>query len=115
VNMQRQYVPADWPTFADTKIVQVTESLDGPRRSVLVHQVSTSSFSINVDRWRRAWQGKGYALTREADAPNPGTGERQWMAFFDKGGETADVTVYENRAQGRTAVAVNRIKAKESP
>jgi hypothetical protein len=102
-------VPSGWPAFGDTRVLQVTESDDGPRHSVLVHQSSRAGFSINVDRWRRAWQQRGYALTREVEVPAERGAGRQWMAFFDRAGESADVTVAESGTRAGVVVTVNHV------
>jgi hypothetical protein len=102
-------VPSGWPTFSDSRVLQVTESDDGPRHSVLVHQASRASFGITVDRWRRAWQQRGYALSREVEVPAQGGAGRQWLAFFDRAGESADVTVAEAGTTAGVMVTVNHV------
>lgn len=111
VDARAATLPAGWPAFGDTRVLQVTESDDGPRHSVLVHQSSRASFSINVDRWRRAWQQRGYALTREVEVPAERAAGRQWMAFFDRSGDSADVTVAELEARAGVVVTVNHVSA----
>jgi len=109
-DLKSDYVPKDWPRFNDTQVMQVTESQDGPRQSLLMSSMSRSSYGVNVQRWRQEWQRRGYALTRETELP-ASAGQRGWMAFFDNGEQTMDVTITELPGSGKVAILANRSAA----
>ncbi|MCO5978572.1 hypothetical protein [Ideonella oryzae] len=108
-DLQRDYIPRGFPQFADTRIVQVTDSQDSGQHSVLVQQSSRAGFALNVDRWRREWQRQGFQLTQEAQVP-AGTGQgRGWTAFFDRQGAAVEVSVAEMTPGGDVAVTVHQL------
>lgn len=113
-DVRRDWVPAGWPRFADTRIVQVMESNDGPRRSQFVQQTARGAFSVHVDRWRREWLQRGLSLTRQSP-PDGGNGQpRAWTALFDRDAESVEVSVAE-RAAGELVVVVNRTLPRSTP
>ncbi len=94
-DLRADFVPADWPQFADTQVLQVTESEDGPKRSVLLNLVSRASYGTNLQRWRGEWQRRGLTLSRETEVAGARPGERGWMALFDGAAESLELTVAE--------------------
>lgn len=113
-DIHRDFVPPGWPRFADTRIVQVMESADGPRRSQYVQQTARGAFSVHVDRWRREWVQRGLSLTRQSPTDKPANQPRAWTALFDREGESVEVSVAE-RSAGDLVVVVNRTLPRNSP
>jgi hypothetical protein len=103
---RRDFVPPNWPKWRDAKVTQVTESLDGPKRSQLVSMVSTEGFDLNVRRWRQEWLRRGYAANHEMTPP-PAEGARSWIGIFDRGPQSAEVAVSYREADRQTFVTVN--------
>ena len=114
-DLQRDYIPRGFPTFADTRIVQVTDSQDGGQHSVLVQQSSRAGFALNVDRWRREWQRQGFQLTQEAQMPAAAGQGRGWTAFFDRQGASVEVSVAELTPGGDVAVTVHQLRRSGRP
>ena len=113
-DVKRDYVPAGWPRFADTRIVQVMESVDGPRRSQYVQQTARGAFSVHVDRWRREWLQRGLSLTRQSPPDQAGGQPRAWTGLFDREAESVEVSVAE-RGAGDLVVVVNRTLPRSTP
>ena len=109
---KRDFLPRDWPRWRDAKVTQVTESLDGPKRSQLVAMVSTEGFDTNVRRWREEWRRRGFEMSHEM-APAAADGARSWVGSFDRGPQSADVAVSYREADRRTFVTVNLIGPSE--
>ncbi|WP_374676081.1 hypothetical protein [Ideonella sp.] len=86
-------VPALLPRFADTRVAQVTESVDGPMRSQLISMVSTATFEVNMSRWRGEWQRRGWALSFEQQPPAARDGVRTWLASFAKPPQSVDLAL----------------------
>lgn len=101
-------LPANWPRWSDVKTTQVTESSDGPKRSLLVAMVSTQGLDLNVRRWRDEWIRRGYGLAHEI-APQGEAGVRSWVGSFDKSLQTVDVAVAYREKDRRTYISVNLI------
>jgi hypothetical protein len=91
--VRRDPVPPMLPRFADTRVAQVTESVDGPQRSQLVSMVSTATFEVNVSRWRGEWQRRGWAIAFEQQPPVGRDGVRTWLASFTKPPQSVDLAL----------------------
>jgi hypothetical protein len=103
---QKKFLPSNWPSWGDMRVTQVTESVDGPRRSQMVAMTSAEGFDLNVRRWRDEWQRRGFALSHEQSSP-ASQGERSWLASFDQGQQSVDVVVAYRDAARKTFVSVN--------
>jgi hypothetical protein len=111
-DMKRDFVPADWPRWRDLKVTQVTESVDGPRRSQMVAMVSDASFDMNQRRWREEWERRGFRLTHEQLAPGS-AGTRSWLASFDRPPLSLDVTMAWRDSDRRTFISANLLSPVE--
>lgn len=105
--VRRDPVPPLLPRFADTKVAQVTESLDGPQRSQLVSMVSTESFEVNLARWRGEWQRRGWQLAFEQKPPADRDGVRTWLASFAKPPHSVDLALAWKPADRRSYITAN--------
>lgn len=105
-NAKAEFIPAELPSWSDVQVLQVMESVDGPKRSELVTMQSTSGFDLLRRRWRDAWVRKGYAISHESEAPGEG-GMRTWLATFDKPPRYVDMTVAHHPADGITHISAN--------
>jgi hypothetical protein len=105
-NVQKDWLPSDFPRSRDTTVTQVTESVDGPLRHRMISMVSSSSFTLMVNRWRDEWIRRGYHVTSEKstslDARPQG-----WLVLFDKAGGSIDMTIQANDARRKTDVLVH--------
>lgn len=108
-DMKTDYLPKDWPTWSNTRVLQVTESVDGPKRSHVISMVSDDSFEVNVRRVRDEWLRRGYVLNQELN--NPKNGQRSWIGLFDKTSQSVDVTVGYADADRRTYITTNYVTA----
>lgn len=107
-DVRKDALPSGWPHWSDVRTTQVTESSDGPKRSVLVSMVSSEGFELNVRRWRDEWQRRGFGLLQEMPMPEQ-PGLRGWMASFDKAPQSADVVVAYKQNDRRTYISVNLV------
>lgn len=105
--VRRDPVPSMLPRFADTKVAQVTESLDGPQRSQLISMVSTESFEVNLARWRGEWQRRGWQLAFEQKPPADRDGVRTWLASFAKPPHSVDLALAWKPADRRSYITAN--------
>lgn len=105
---ERDFIPADWPRWSDTRVLQVMESVDGPRRNRMVAMVSEQGFEANQRRWREEWQRRGYALSLQHEQP-PAGGERTWLAVFDRPPQSLEMTMAWRPAERRTYISANLV------
>jgi hypothetical protein len=112
--VQQDYVPAALPRFSDVSILQVTDAIDGPKRSQVITMVSDQTFDMNLRRWRAEWQRRGYVLTSEnlAPATNDAPG---WIAAFDKPPHSIDMTIGRDEQHRRTHIVVNMVSPAKGP
>jgi hypothetical protein len=106
VEIQRDWIPSDVPRFADTQIVQLTETRDGPTHSRLVTMLSKQAFEINVDRWRGEWIRRGYSLVQQSIPSTDGSGS-QWVGSLSKGSATVDMVIAREPSGRITHITVN--------
>jgi hypothetical protein len=104
---RRDPVPTALPRFADTRVAQVTESVDGPQRSHLVSMVSTEGFEVNLARWRGEWQRRGWQMAFEQQPPVGRDGVRTWLASFSKPPQSVDVALAWKPADRRSYITAN--------
>lgn len=109
-DMKSDYLPRDWPTWNNMRVLQVTESVDGPKRSYVISMVSDDGFELNVRRVRDEWLRRGYILNHEQNNPAK-TGQRGWIGIFDKANQSVDVTVAYADADRRTYITTNVVSA----
>ncbi len=104
--IDRHWIPQDWPRWPGTDINEVTDSVDGRQRSQMVSMISRDGYELTVQRWRDEWARRGYTLVHQSSAV-PGNGQRMWIAMFDKPPFQLDVTVtWVDRSQ-RSYIAAN--------
>lgn len=106
-DMRREVLPAQLPSFADTRVTQVTESTDGPQRSQLVTLVSTQSFDLNVQRWRGEWTRRGYQVVFDQLTPAGRDGVRTWLASFSKPPQSVDMALAWQPREQRSFLTAN--------
>ena len=112
-DMKVDYLPKDWPTFSNMRVLQVTESVDGPKRSHIISMVSEDGFELNVRRVRDEWLRRGFVLNHEQNNPAK-SGQRGWIGIFDKPDQSVDVTVAYADADRRTYITTNLVSANTS-
>jgi hypothetical protein len=105
---QRDFIPAGWPRYDDMRITQVTESVDGPKRSQVVAMVSSAGFDVNLNRWRDEWRRRGFSLVHEQATP-PKDGMRSWLGLYDKPPQALDITIVYRDADRRTYITANLV------
>jgi hypothetical protein len=108
LEMNKDYVPRDMPRVADGRVVQVTESVDGPKRSVLVTLVSPQSLDMNMRRYRDEWNRLGWSVAQEHSDTTP-EGGRSYYGSFNKPQQEVEMTLLQ-RPDGNTYVTVNMLK-----
>jgi hypothetical protein len=113
-NAQADFVPKAWPRWADTRVLQVTESTDGPLHSQLVTMLSDASFEVLRTRWRDEWQRRGFVLTNEVQ-PAAQPGQRSWHASFDRASDSLDVSVTWVESARRAQIAANLVSRERRP
>ncbi|HJV70293.1 MAG TPA: hypothetical protein VJ693_14140 [Ideonella sp.] len=107
-DFKADYLPRNWPTWPNTRVTQVTESLDGPKHSWLVSMVSDDGFELNLRRFRDEWARRGFALTQE-HASQPAPGVRAWVGVFDRADEAIDMTIAWRESDRRTFISANLV------
>ncbi|HSI48226.1 MAG TPA: hypothetical protein VLA61_08160 [Ideonella sp.] len=107
-DMKTDFLPAGWPSWSSVRVLQVTESVDGPKRSHVISMVSDDSFDLNVKRMRDEWLRRGYVLNQQHTNP-PASGTRSWIGIFDRPDRTLDVTVAYVDAERRTYITANLV------
>jgi hypothetical protein len=110
---EKNFVPGDLPRWSDTRILQVTDTVDGPRRSRLVAMQSSSSFEIVQTRWREEWSRRGYALVGQRTTP-AADGTQTWLATFDKTPHTVDMAVAWRNDERSTQITANLVSPAEA-
>ncbi|GAA0743786.1 hypothetical protein LRH25_06625 [Ideonella azotifigens] len=110
-DVRREPIPSQLPRFYDTRIAQVTESVDGPTRSQLVTMVSNESFEVNMNRWRGEWQRRGWQAAFDKQAPVERDGVRTWLASFNKGSQSVDVALSWRPSDRRSYLTVNLLSS----
>jgi hypothetical protein len=104
--IDKHWRPRDWPRWPGTSVSEVTDSVDGARRSQMVAMVSRDDYDITVQRWREEWTRRGYALAHEAEPPAV-DGNRTWVGLFDKPPYQLDVTVTWSERSRKSFIAAN--------
>ncbi|MEK8031087.1 hypothetical protein AACH06_09700 [Ideonella sp. DXS29W] len=109
-DMKSDYLPKEWPTWSNMRVLQVTESFDGPKRSHVISMVSDDGYDLNVRRVREEWLRRGYVLAHEQNNPAK-AGQRGWVGIFDKASQSVDVTVTYSDDDRRTYITTNYVTA----
>ncbi|WP_374564977.1 hypothetical protein [Ideonella sp.] len=99
--------PSQLPRFTDTRITQITESIDGNQRSQLVSMVSNESFDLNISRWRGEWLRRGWQVAFEKQSPVDRDGIKTWLASFSKPPQSVDLAMTWRPTDRRTYLTVN--------
>jgi len=112
-DIQRDWIPPDLPRFADTEVLQLTETRDGRRRSRLVTMLSREGFEVNVARWRTEWQRRGFTLTHQSGHPVDAAAP-QWIGTLVKDGASVDLMVGRSANSRVTQITANLLTDEES-
>lgn len=104
------FIPVEIPQFAQKDVTQVTESVDGPKRSRLVNIVSAETLESATRRWRSEWLRRGWRLAFESPANAP-QAKSQWLASFDKERSSVDVVISYQADKAQSYITVNLIDA----
>jgi len=99
-------VPAFLPSFPDTRVMQVTESRDGPRRSQLISLSSNASLEVSIQRWRSEWLRRGWQLTFDRTSTSK-DGDTTWLASFDKPPQSLDIVAGRDPSGRAVYLTVN--------
>ena len=109
VEVKTDYVPSSLPRVSDSKVLQVTESVDGPIRSFLVTLASSHGVEFNAQRYREELTGQGWVLGEEMMIPGVKSGARSYFGSFRRNDESVDMIVVEARSR-RSRITVNLMR-----
>lgn len=104
--VNKHWKPRDWPTWPGTNLTEVTDTVDGARRSQMVAMVSRDDYDITVQRWLDEWKRRGYTLVHQISPPGA-NGSRTWVGMFDKTPYELDVTVTWSDREHKSYIAAN--------
>jgi hypothetical protein len=108
---QIDFVPPDLPRLPSTRVMQVTETFDGARRSRLVQLASDAGFELTRQRLRSHWQRLGWRVVHDADAKPAPAGSlaagRHWLAAFEQGNSSVDVVMGQAPGSNQLLLTVN--------
>jgi hypothetical protein len=105
---RKDWQPAGWPSWSDTRILQVTDTKDGGKRSEHVSAFTRASFETTIERWRESWTQRGYRLAHEQKMPAM-QGQRGWIGLFDGPAGSLDVTVTATDDGHQVSIQANRL------
>jgi hypothetical protein len=109
VEAKADFVPAWLPLARELQVVQVSDSVDGPKRSELVLATTRDGFEIHLQRQRGEWLRRAWSLAHEQQATAP-DGTRMYYATFSKGSQVLDLTLTRRPAEPVTQLAVNLVR-----
>lgn len=113
VEAKADFVPRNLPRVPDSKVVQVTESVDGPMRSFLVTLTSPQGADFNAQRYRDELESDGWALSEQMMVPGPRS-TRSYFGSFRRNDESIEMTIAETkRRSSRITVNLVRPASKE--
>ncbi len=99
------YVPRNLPKVSGSRVLQVTESVDGPIRSFLVTLTSTQGVELNAQLYRDELRSQGWKPLDQMNAPGI-RGTPSHFSGFKRGEESLDMTIIETKAR-RSRITVN--------
>jgi hypothetical protein len=105
---KKEWQPAGWPSWNDTRILQVTDTTDAGKHSENVSVLTRASFETTIERWREAWTQRGYRLSHEQEMPQS-QGQRGWVGLFDGPEGSLDVSVTSIDNGRRVSIQANRL------
>jgi hypothetical protein len=98
---RKDFVPAELPALPQARLLQVTESRDGARRSRLVQYSSPVAFEVTQNQLQRHWQRWSTLHQHSGGAP----GARQWLAAYQQGPRSVDLVL--TQSAGQTQILIN--------
>jgi hypothetical protein len=111
-DLRPDYVPQDWPRWSDATIMQVTESVDGPKLSQTVSAISSDSLSAVVEHYRQAFSRQGFLVAQEHATSATGS-TRGWLALLNKGTKTVDLAIAQGGEEGHVFITANLVQPAE--
>lgn len=102
--VKSRYLPPDWPRDAPLKVLQVMESVDGPKRSFHVTATSDKGQSLVRDYMRSVWAQSGWRLQNEVNEAT------DYLATYAHDGKTLEVSLSPGAERSQVHVVVNFVQ-----
>lgn len=103
---QREFLPPELPNLPRTVPHQVTESLDGHRRSRLVQLASNDNLELNRQRWQAHARRKGWTLIMEKLVRQ--SDQQHWLASYSTANAHAvDIVLTQSSNGAETSITAN--------
>ena len=98
------YLPPEWPRNAPLKVLQVMESVDGPKRSFHIMATSDKGRALVRDHLRSVWGQRGWRLQNEVDEA------AAYLATYAHNGKTLEVVLSPGHERSQVNVVVHFVQ-----
>jgi hypothetical protein len=102
--VKARYLPPEWPRNAPLKVLQVMESVDGPKRSFHIMATSDRGLALVRDHLRSVWGQRGWRLQNEVDEA------ASYLATYAYSGKTMEVALSPGRERSQVNVVVHFVQ-----
>ncbi|MFN9707776.1 MAG: hypothetical protein ACK53K_09445 [Burkholderiales bacterium] len=101
IELKPNYMPSGWPRHLPIKLLQVMESVDGPKRAYYMSAISERNWSHTRETLREAWRQSGWRLQAEVEDG------AAYLATYERGEKTLEVSLKQKGPRDPVIVLLN--------